>query len=683
MRAHRESSLRARPPRHVWQRLALVLILVMAALFRFYRLDAIPPGVTHDEAATGYFAASVYRGTPARIDVPYGYAYQPFTQYSGALFMALFGPSDLALRLHSAFFGMLLVVFTYLWAREAFGVTVGLGSAGMVGVSFWTVCDSRFALNSAPAPALFTAAVYFLWRALNCEEGSRPWSWGLFALLLGGSLYVYEAALAATASCVLLFFLLVFVDRALFRRHATWFAGALFAAGLIAAPHLLSSAFWGRTSTLAGPLLAARQGDWRPLLQNAIAALGTFSFRGDSLVTYNLPGRPIFDPVASLFFYGGVALCLWRWRKPAHAFVVLWLVTGILPSLIIGEWTSTLHSKAAEGAIMTLPVLCAWEVGRLLEKRAGLRWARVFGVACIVWLCVIAASTGYDYFIRWGQAPETRAAYFQNLAAITDYLAHTEYNGAVVLSSPFPDLPLDPFIARLRLQREDLSLRWCDARRALVFPDATRALLVLPSNTPLAVHLDRELQLQLAERVHLRPDDIDPTFDVYEWYPSVALSGFETTQPGATAAGDRALDLPVSVGGAVELVAYELLEETVRPGGTVTLATIWRVLSPGALGPVPADAYGHTATVFVHALDGTNRIIGQEDRLDAPAWNWRAGDAFVQLHRFQIDAHAPPGRYPLEVGLYTNHDMARLPIIVDGEVIDDRVLLQPLEIREQ
>jgi hypothetical protein len=85
----------------------------------------------------------------------------------------------------------------------------------------------------------------------------------------------------------------------------------------------------------------------------------------------------------------------------------------------------------------------------------------------------------------------------------------------------------------------------------------------------------------------------------------------------------------------------------------------------------------------VHALDGKNVVVGQEDRLDAPAWNWRSGDIFAQLHRFRMDADASPGLYQLEVGMYTDHDLARLPIIVDGTSIDDRILLQPLEIVDQ
>ena len=665
----------------------LIVILLSGAFLRFYRLDSIPPGLTHDEADTGYFVASVYRGEPANVQVPYGYAYKPFTKYSGALFMAVLGPTALALRIHSAFFGLLLILFTYLWGREAFDTTVGLGSAALVAVSFWTVCDSRFALNSAPAPALFTGAAYFLWRGLS-EGRDRPswWIWALFALLLAGSLYVYEAALAAAASLVLLFVYLALVDAPRLRRHGAWFAGALIAAGVLVAPHLLNPASWGRTNTLSEPLRAASEGELAPLLNNVLSTLGTFSFSGDSLVTYNLPNRPIFDPLTSLFFYGGLALCIRRWNKPAYAFVIMWVVMGIVPSLIVGEWTSTLHSKAAQAPIMALPVLGAVAVGRFLTSRFGRRWGRAFAIGCAIWILVIAGNTGYDYFFRWGQSPETRAAYMHNLSAITDYLGEVPHEGVVTLSSPFPNLPLDPFVAQLTLHRDDLSVRWFDARRALVFPNAPRSLFVLPPNTPLAPYFGERLELQLLERVELRPSDVDPYFDVFTWRPIDALADFLPPTSGTVAAGREKRSLPVNLGDGVELIAYRLLDPEVSSGGTVRVVTFWRVLDPEALGPVPSSAYGHDAKIFVHVLDESGHVVAQEDRLDAPAWNWHPGDVFAQVHRLRVELDTSPGDYPLEVGVYTNYageDLTRLPVIVGDQEVDDHVLLQQLRVRGQ
>jgi 4-amino-4-deoxy-L-arabinose transferase-like glycosyltransferase len=647
----------------------LVTILLVAAFLRLYRLDEIPPGVTHDEADTGYFVEVVYRtGRLSQVETPYGYAYKPFTQVSAVPFMALFGANDLALRFHAAFWGLVLLLFTYLWVRRAFGVATGLGSAAMVAVTFWTVFDSRFALNSPPCPALFTGAVYFLWLALDDEKGRRRWwAWVLFTLMLAGSFYAYEAAGAAAMAFVPFFIYLFFTDRARFRRNGVWFAGALVVAGLLVAPHVLDPSSWGRANTLSGPIREAAQGNLQPLLNNAISTLGTFSFSGDSFVTYNLPYRPIFDPVVSLFFYGGIGLCLWRWRRPAYAFLLMWAAFGILPSLLLGEWTSALHSKAAETPILALPALCAIELGRFVAGRFGRRWGRVFAAACVIWLAVVAAFTGYDYFVRWGQSPDARAAYFHNLVSIADYLDAGAYSGDVALSSPFPDVPLDPFIADMRLHRDDVHVRWFDARWAIVFPDATHGLFVLPPNTPLNPYFADRLDLQLAERVELHPEDVDPTFDVFEWNPRAAFADM-LPEESRIANFDG-----------VELLAYDLLTPEAAPGETVTLATFWRIHDPGVLEPVAPRHYGRAAALFVHALDAEGEIVAQDDRLDAPAWNWRAGDAFVQIHQIQLDASMPPGSYDLAVGIYNRHTMERLLVVAD-DFEGDRVLLDKLEV---
>ena len=68
-------------------------------------------------------------------------------------------------------------------------------------------------------------------------------------------------------------------------------------------------------------------------------------------------------------------------------------------------------------------------------------------------------------------------------------------------------------------------------------------------------------------------------------------------------------------------------------------------------------------------------FVGQEDRLDAPAWNWRAGDTFARLHRFTVKKDLPPGDYPLLIGVYQCDTFKRLTVYTGGRIADDPILL--------
>jgi hypothetical protein len=140
------------------------------------------------------------------------------------------------------------------------------------------------------------------------------------------------------------------------------------------------------------------------------------------------------------------------------------------------------------------------------------------------------------------------------------------------------------------------------------------------------------------------------------------------------------LALPVDFAGALQLVGYDLRTPQVAPGGTVELITLWRVTDPQPLRPRNLSNAEEDLVLFTHALDGTGTIVGQEDRLDAPAWDWQVGDTVAQIHRFALPADLPAGPVALEVGVYRRADLVRLPVLVGGNVTGDRVLLQSVEV---
>ena len=705
-------------------RFLLIAILLLAVFFRFHALTEVPPGLTHDEADVGFFVRQIANNTGFVIEAPYGYANEPFTKYSASVVMWLVGQSDWALRAHQALWGVLLVVFTYKWGQAAFNRNVGVGGAALTAVSYWATATSRFALNSNPTAALFTGAVWLMWIALFHEQlRYRRAAWLGFAALLACSLMTYEASRGAWLSlpAFLIYLVLAGVINRLYRKLALraclinalqprprgwkrprgrglraifkqapgprpsqstpvgrgplratppgaagernlpvlpWlkspapdrlvqFALAIALSIVLALPHLLNPVAWGRSSTLAGPLAEAAHGNPGPLWANTVEAFDALFRVGDNFTVYNLPGRPTIDPAISLLFIGGVSWCLWHWKKPQAAYALLWFAGGLVPATVSGARWIMLHAITLQGLVCVLSVVAVDRLAGALRQQARQVWVAFAGLVVIV-----AGWTYRDYYLVWGQAPEIRAAYLSNFSAVMDYVRRTPHTGSVTLSSPFPDLPHDPFSFDLRVHRQDIEVRWFDARQALVFPQADNSLLVFPSTTPLdpilAAHLPD------AERHVLRPTDVDPYFDTLLWNPNATLRSW-LNDPSLTL-----VQPPADFGGAAELAAFQVLTPRVRPGETVTTISFWKILDPAALGPRHPTNYAPEARLFMQLLDVSGNYVAGDDRLDAPAWNWRPGDTFVQIHHLALPPDLPPGAYELRTGIYVLPDVIRI-----------------------
>jgi hypothetical protein len=140
--------------------------------------------------------------------------------------------------------------------------------------------------------------------------------------------------------------------------------------------------------------------------------------------------------------------------------------------------------------------------------------------------------------------------------------------------------------------------------------------------------------------------------------------------PGDPANHGERLSYPVQFGDRLEMLAYEMDRAVLRPGETLTVVTYWRVRSPddGLL------------KLFVHLLDAEGNYVAGEDRLDVWHDNWLAGDVFVQVQQVPVGADVAPGEAQVEIGLYDPESMQRLPVVRDGDVIGDRVLLNAIRI---
>ena len=718
-----------------WEWIALVVILLAAAFLRLYRLDALPPGLTHDEAGHAHDAVAIANGARP-IYQTVGYGREPLYDYLAAGLIALGSPPVTALRLISVTAGLITLLITFLWVRQAFDGLTALLATALQASSFWSLAVSRQALRSSLLLATFTAAVYLFWRAsmrgsddprkasngisshalqgdrqipiphgssdpLKASDGKlrRVWTLALFAVLLGATLYTYIPARVLWLLFPTFLAYLALYHRPVFRRIVIPALVAIGAGLLLSAPMFIylhaHPGLEQRLGMLDEPLQALAAGEVSVILKRATSCLAAFFVpgQGDDFLAYNTPGRPFLDLITGSLFLAGVVICLLRLRRPGYAMALLWFGISISPSLVTGASASTTRSITALPATFLFPAIAAVTGARWIASLhpTGIwrsprsenditNWRRQAGCITTGALIIFAIASGVlgarDY-IAWGRLPKVRAAYMHTLVQTAEYLDATPDASPVALSTALPLAPHDPYVFEASLRRTDLSTRWFNGQGALIVPTTPTARLIAPAVAPLDPYFADLPGLAFRERVSMRSDDLDPYFDVYDWMPSTTRQALLERAQGTL----LDLTLPVDLDGTLLLLGYDLRTPIVAPGETVELVILWEVSDPARVQPQDLSNAGQDLVFFTHALDAAGTIASQDDRLDAPAWSWQTGDVVAQIHRFVLPGTATPGTLTLTVGVYRRGDMTRLPVHVDGTVVGDAIRLTSLEVR--
>ncbi len=398
-----------------------------------------------------------------------------------------------------------------------------------------------------------------------------------------------------------------------------------------------------RLEQLEGPLDALATGDAGPVARATLATLGVFSISGDPRWTYSLPGRPLFDPLTALLFYAGLALALWRWRRPVYAVLLVWLTVALLPSALSPDAPSTVRlvGRAAGRLPVARPGVSAlgarvkawgrsWGASRCPRRAL----TRVMLLAAVLLLVANGWRTVRDAQ-RWSADLETRLRY---QTALRDIARHwlADDGRAPVVAEVFYE-PIDGAGLR-RSAGRDPRARWVQTgggvAGALVWPAGPAdARLYVPEYAP----LDAELAEVAGLGAPVYRSDGQPSFAVYalpsapaaELLPAVASFGIP---PVIALRGFAPLNAAQAVG-----------------DGQLRLLSAWEVAAP-----LPADM-----AIFVHLRDAAGNVVAQHDGLDAAAETLQPGDRVWQRHVLAL----PPlvdGEYTVAIGLYRRGDGARL-----------------------
>jgi len=661
----------------------MVMILLAAAALRLIALPATPPGLTHDEADHALSAWGVVNGVrPIYFTV--GYGREPLYDYLTAGLMRFLGPTYLAGRLTSVYTSLILIAGMAAWTRAAFGRRVALFAAAGLAVGFWPLMTARQGLRSLTQPTLFVLALWRYWSVVRGywrnDDGSRQLSVTRFilpALCLGLSFYTY---IPARIMWMLFPLWLVYgwlKQRELARRMMWGTMGMLAGAAAIGAPLFLylvqNPTAETRIGQLSGPLKQALQGDWTPLLNNIVGTLRLFSFTGDTAWRYNIAGKPWLDPVITVLFMGGLVITLgmiflprtalfWlfpaRHLAPSAAFVAfVWLVLGLIPSLITGPELSTTQAIAIQPVLYLFPALgLAWVVQHLIPAQGQLSrlWPHFTSLVLFLVLGGLAFFTIRDYFGTWANHPEVRVQYETNLVETIAYVNQLD-EADVSISTTTPGPFHSPAVAQAMLTNHQATLGWFNGQRSLLISPVTETWVTFSGFAPLSPILGDYFAAAPIATLPLRPNDLDRPVTIYQ------VDGLQVIQQWA----DQLLPAEGVLGNVVQLRGYALHPAQPQPGENVQIVTWWEILAPT-----------DELIFFTHVVGEDGPPLAQDDRLDVPAPAWVAGDMFLQLHELRWPESVAAADYSLVVGAYYLHPpSSRLPVTINGLVAGDTIPL--------
>lgn len=633
---------------------ALWLVLVLAAVLRFYRLDAIPPGLSTDDAVEGAYATAVLDGQD-QIFFPGGGGREPLFAHLVAIAVKFLGPTTLAVHLPAALAGLAAIPALFLLAREMFDGRVALVSSSLVAISYWQLHESRTGQRAILVPLIETLAFYFFWRGW---KSGRATDFAFGGALLGLTLYTYNASRSVPIITLVFLAAMIFIARGIVRARARPLAIYATCALLVFAP--LGMYFWLHPESFAQRMMEVSSNELgvsallAALGRNLLPTLGMFSIAGDAQWKYNLSGRPVFDWLGSLLFYAGIALVLWRWRKPESIFLLLWFAIGLLPGALSDEsphFLRTIVTLPVAYLFLSLGLIAAYDFARVRWDADGARIATILLAAFFVYT---GAVTVRDYFGVFANSPEVYHLFYGDLAATAEFLLQQDANERAYLSVEYLDL--NETVMRYYLwHRPAPQLRLFNAGQGFVFAADRTALYLVPATAPAGMTAQRWLD-QGTPIKDARAENGLPLFRAYRTNPSRVAPK---------------IALNAALGNAVELIGYDV-DDTAQAGGTLSLALYARPMSNAALDL----AY----KFFAHLVDRSGYEWSNDEGIASDASNWLRGEQAVTQFHLPIPPDAPPKDYLIEFGLYSPTH-GRVPVVdAQGRLINTTVASQPLKI---
>ncbi len=452
----------------------LFVITLVASFLRLYKLDTIPPGVNRDEASIGYSAYSLITTGKDEYGRSWPISFQSFGDwklplyiYTTMPFVAIFGLTELAVRLPSAIAGTLTVFITFFLVKELFrnkkdlfdiwhwSFGIPITASLLLAISPWHLHLSRVESESNVAVFLTTVGLLLFFKGLK-QHRVLPFS----ALFLTLPYFTYHGN--HVASSLLIAGLVVLFRSQIPRNRFSLVALIILVtlpAGILSKTFhnadrtkLAGISIFGDPSVIHAKIELPRLSSGNPnalitrlrynrvtyviqtVTRNYLASFGpTFLFlRGGTNRAHNIEGMGNLYVVEAVFFYLGILILIQKRKKLPYTFLLWWIFISPIAASITKDAP---HTNRMFPIYPLPPILTAIGIMTLLKT---LQKPQIQKAGIIIVSIVFLLNISYylnQYFVNF---PKNEASHWgAPYKKLTDLILQEEYRQKpVVITHP-------------------------------------------------------------------------------------------------------------------------------------------------------------------------------------------------------------------------------------------------------
>ena len=373
------------------------------------------------------------------------------------------------------------------------------------------------------------------------------------------------------------------------------------------------------------------KGDESDLLSRGITgALGMIFISGEPYDRFNIPLKPIFDPVIGFFFVIGLIVILRRiFNRQSlipNLFLIVYLITFLLPTALSVHdiFPSNVRAMGVMSVLTIFPAIGIVAMGNWVISKWRVPKHTLFTSTFLIFNLLSLFITYNDYFVRWATTPSLYYANDTDLVNASRWLNEQNTRDTDIYFSAIHYR--HPTIAYLA--RDYANVRWYFGANTLAIPEG-KSLYVFPHSEPMIPEWIEKWNPVYAPT---SPDGT-PDFRAYKFDSPPPLINFDSLNAnfgniveitGMRTAAPNAIDLKLRVLNLPDRGDYRLVADLVDERGFRWTQTY-------------NDSY--------------------------PSEQWQIGETILMRLKFEDHIGRPKGNYKIFLSLYSPHDKASVSVI--------------------